>query len=194
LEKLDLLGYKVSWRVLDASNFGLAQARKRIFIVGAKKSNISLENFPLIKRPLKNFLQKGINGKPLSISKVLFEKYSPKNLYGKSIKDKRGGKNNIHSWDLELKGDVSTAQKIILEKILRARRNKKWGELKGIKWMDGMPLTIQEIKTFHNEKELKPLLDDLVKISPLLKKEELVNQYAYLEKTYPKAITLLLVS
>jgi len=29
--------------------------------------------------------------------------------------------------------------------------------------MDGMPLTIQEIKTFHNEKDLKPLLEDLVK-------------------------------
>lgn len=162
LEKLDLLGYKVSWRVLDASNFGLAQARKRIFIVGAKKSKISLENFPLIKTPLKNFLQKGIKGKPLAISENLFQKYSPKQLYGKSIKDKRGGKDNIHSWDLELKGVVSTPQKIILEKLLRARRNKKWGELKGIQWMDGMPLTIQEIKTFHNEKDLKPLLDDLV--------------------------------
>jgi DNA (cytosine-5)-methyltransferase 1 len=163
LEKLDLLGYKVSWKVLDASNFGLAQARKRIFIVGTRKSKISLEDFPLIRTPLKNFLQKGVNSKPLSISEILFKKYTPEQLYGKSIKDKRGGKDNIHSWDIGLKGDISTAQKIILEKILRARRNKKWAEIKGIQWMDGMPLTIQEIKTFHNEKDLKPLLEDLVK-------------------------------
>jgi DNA (cytosine-5)-methyltransferase 1 len=163
LEKLDLLGYKVSWKVLDASNFGLAQARKRIFIVGTKKSKITLDDFPLIKTPLKNFLQKGVKSKPLSISEVLFKKYTPKQLYGKSIKDKRGGKDNIHSWDIGLKGDVSTAQKIILEKILRARRNKKWAEIKGIQWMDGMPLTIEEIKTFHNEKDLKLLLEDLVK-------------------------------
>jgi DNA (cytosine-5)-methyltransferase 1 len=163
LEKLDLLGYKVSWKVLDASNFGLAQARKRIFIVGAKKNKISLDDFPLVRLPLKNFLQKGIKTKPLAISKVLFKKYTPKQLYGKSIKDKRGGNDNIHSWDLELKGDVSLAQKIVLEKILRARRNKKWADLKGIQWMDGMPLTIKEIKTFHNERDLELLLDDLVK-------------------------------
>ena len=48
-------------------------------------------------------------------SKLLFEKFSPKQLYGKSIKDKRGGKDNIHSWDLGLKGEVSLAQKIISE-------------------------------------------------------------------------------
>lgn len=163
LDKLETLGYKVTWKVLNASNFGLAQARKRIFIVGTKKYQISLDNFPLIQHPLINFLEKGVKSKSLDISKLLFEKFTPKQLYGKSIKDKRGGKDNIHSWDLGLKGEVSLAQKIILEKMLRARRNKKWAELKGIEWMDGMPLTIEEIRSFHNENNLKKSLDDLVK-------------------------------
>ena len=34
LEKLQQLGYQVTWQVLDAQHFGLAQSRKRIFIVG----------------------------------------------------------------------------------------------------------------------------------------------------------------
>ncbi len=163
LDKLETLGYRVTWKVLNASNFGLAQARKRIFIIGTKKHYIHLDNFPLVQQPLKYFLEKGVKSKPLEISKLLFEKFSPKQLYGKSIKDKRGGKDNIHSWDLGLKGEVSLAQKIILEKMLRARRNKKWAELKGIEWMDGMPLTIEEIRSFHNESNLKKSLDDLVK-------------------------------
>ncbi len=37
----------------------------------------------------------------------LLGKYSYNELYGKSIKDKRGGIENIHSWDIELKGKVS---------------------------------------------------------------------------------------
>lgn len=162
LEKLKELGYKTTWKVLDASNFGLAQARKRIFIVGTKKSSLSLSDFQPNRIPLKEFLEKGVSAAPLKISEVLFEKYKPKQLYGKSIKDKRGGKNNIHSWDIELKGSVTDEQKILLDKLLRARRNKKWGEIKGITWMDGMPLTIEEIKSFHNVKNLKNMLDDLV--------------------------------
>ena len=162
LKRLNELGYKTNWKVLDASNFGIAQARKRIFIVGTKLNHISLDDFPINQIPLKNFLEQGILSNPLKISDVLFKKFKPTQLYGKSIKDKRGGSDNIHSWDIELKGKVNNEQKLVLEKILRARRNKKWGELKGIVWMDGMPLTIEEIKTFCNIGNLKKLLDDLV--------------------------------
>jgi DNA (cytosine-5)-methyltransferase 1 len=162
LKRLNELGYKTNWKVLDASNFGIAQARKRIFIVGTKLNHISLDDFPINQIPLKNFLEQGILSNPLKISDVLFKKFKPTQLYGKSIKDKRGGSDNIHSWDIELKGKVNNEQKLVLEKILRARRNKKWGELKGIVWMDGMPLTIEEIKTFCNISNLKKLLDDLV--------------------------------
>ena len=59
LDKLETLGYRVTWKVLNASNFGLAQARKRIFIIGTKKHYIHLDNFPLVQQPLKYFLEKG---------------------------------------------------------------------------------------------------------------------------------------
>ena len=160
LRKLD---YEVTWKVLDSSEFGLAQQRKRIFIVGTRSNKVSLNNFERKKVPLKNILEKDL---PLEKSKtidLLLKHYSLRDLPGKSLKDKRGGTNNIHSWDIELKGKTTQAQKELLNELLKARRNKKWGDVKNIVWMDGMPLTLKEIKTFYTHPKLKILLDDLVK-------------------------------
>lgn len=162
LEKLNSLGYKVNWRIFDAKNFGLAQSRKRVFIVGSKFKEVNLDSFEINKKVLGDILE---NNKPTMKSKMidlLLSKYKISDLYGKSVKDKRGGDNNIHSWDLELKGHVSIEQKKLLGKIMRARRNKKWAEKKGINWMDGMPLTLDEIETFYQHPELIDMLEDLV--------------------------------
>ncbi len=161
LEKLHELNYNVNYRILDAKDFGLAQTRKRVFIVGTKSKTISLNNFPLIHTKLKDVLE---SGKPVmnnKLSKLLLYHFSIKELYGKSVKDKRGGKNNIHSWDIGLKGEVSLEQRNLLKLILLSRRNKKWAELKGIEWMDGMPLTLNEISTFYQHPNLQEFLDDL---------------------------------
>jgi len=161
LEKLHELNYNVNYRILDAKDFGLAQSRKRVFIVGTKSKTISLNNFPLIHTKLKDVLE---SGKPVmnnKLSKLLLSHFSIKELYGKSVKDKRGGKNNIHSWDIGLKGEVSLEQRNLLKLILLSRRNKKWAELKGIEWMDGMPLTLNEISTFYQHPNLQEFLDDL---------------------------------
>ena len=93
---------------------------------------------------------------------LVMKHYSVEELYGKSVKDKRGGDNNIHSWDIEYKGKVSDEQKILLNAILKERRKKKWAEEFGIEWMDGMPLTIEQIRTFYNKSELETMLSDLV--------------------------------
>ena len=100
-------------------------------------------------------------------TKLLSDKFTANELFGKSIKDKRGGTNNIHSWDLEIKGKVSNPQKEILELILKKRRYKKWAEAKGIDWMDGMPLTTEEIETFYKGENLQQDLDVLTKMGYL---------------------------
>jgi len=46
---------------------------------------------------------------------------------------------------------------------LKERRKKKWAEEYGIDWMDGMPLTIEHIRTFYNHEQLEAMLSDLVK-------------------------------
>lgn len=162
LNSLNELGYQVTWKVFNASEYGLAQARKRIFIVGSLESEINLENFPKKNVFIKDILENGLDTIDNEFIRLIFKHYKPNDLYGKSIKDKRGGKHNIHSWDLGSKGSVTTRQKELLEALMRARRNKKWAALKGIAWMDGMPLTIKEIQTFFDDVFLKQMLEDLV--------------------------------
>lgn len=162
------LGYQVSWKVLDSVNFGVPQSRKRIFIVGTKKNKVSLDNFTPTFKVLKDVLEKGKETMDTDFTRKLLSHFSIKELYGKSIKDKRGGENNIHSWDIGIKGECSKEQVILLNKLFKARRKKQWAIEIGIDWMDGMPLTLKQIQTFapsnnlFESYDLKGMLDDLV--------------------------------
>ncbi len=179
LAVLEQLGYQVTWKVLNALDFGVPQERKRIFILGHLQQAIALEFEAVPLKRLGDLLETGLPVLDSAFTQKVFKHYRPKDLYGKSIKDKRGGADNIHSWDLELKGDVSVIQKRLLEMLLRERRKRHWAIQKGITWMDGMPLTLEEISTFFysqglfDQFNLQELLDDLV-------------QKGYLEFEHPK--------
>lgn len=173
LDTLTDLGYKVSWEVLNAKNFGIAQDRKRIYIVGTLLHKPILDNFNYKAANLESILEQGLPLSNSSFVKLLLAHYSVNQLYGKSIKDKRGGKNNIHSWDIDYKGVISDEEKSLLNKILKERRKKKWAEMYGIQWMDGMPLTIDFIRTFYDAPNLEGMLEHLVSLK-------------YLRKEYPK--------
>ncbi len=179
ISNLSALGYHTSWRVLDAKNHGVPQSRRRTYIVGRRDSSVNINQANFKKRcpRMKDILEDGLEVMNTDFTKKLLHHYSVSDVIGKSIKDKRGGPSNIHSWDIHLKGRVSNVQKKILNKLLRERRKKHWAEKKGIKWMDGMPLTLNEILTFIDcKKDLLQLhLDDLV-----------VKGYLRLE--YPKKV------
>lgn len=163
LTKLENLGYNVQWRLLECQKFGVPQLRKRVFIVGTLNTAVNLDNFPVENKVVADVLE---TGKPLldsHFTRCLLKHYAPTDLYGKAIKDKRGGDNNIHSWDIGLKGEVTPEQKLIIEKLFRERRKKVYAEQIGIDWMDGMPLTLEQISKFCPNENLKELLDDLVK-------------------------------
>lgn len=162
LAHLDALGYKVSWRVLNAKHFGVPQERKRIYIVGTFKEQPDISGFKHTSKVLGDVLEKGLTTEYSKFIDNLLKHYSIDELAGKSIKDKRGGENNIHSWDLETKGAVSKSQRELLNLMLKERRKKKWAYEYGIDWMDGMPLTISQIRTFFDVPELEDLLNDLV--------------------------------
>ena len=162
LQHLDALGYHVNWKVLNAKNFEVPQDRKRIYIVGTKKEKPSLENFAVKHKKLGDVLETGLPVSNSRFTELLLSHYTVEELYGKSIKDKRGGDNNIHSWDIEYKGPISPRQIELLNKMLKERRKKKWAEIYGIDWMDGMPLTIDFIRTFFDDPNLEEMLEDLV--------------------------------
>ena len=171
------LGYKTSWKVFDSLEFGLPQSRKRIFIVGTKDERITLAGNEPRFSALENILEKGLPTLKTEFTDKLLSHFSLEDLYGKSMKDKRGGDNNIHSWDIEIKGSVSKQQAEILNQLFKQRRKKQWAEEIGIDWMDGMSLTLEQINTFIDlpKDKLKKLLDDL-------------TQKGYLKLEHPKKL------
>ncbi|WP_163411604.1 DNA (cytosine-5-)-methyltransferase [Flavobacterium ajazii] len=203
LDKLENeLGYNVSWKVFDSLEFGLPQSRKRIFIVGTKNETIDLSGNEPKYNKLESIFEKGLPTINSDFTNKLFSHLELKDLYGKSIKDKRGGENNIHSWEIGLKGEISKEQSILLNKLFRERRKKQWASEIGIDWMDGMALTLQQINTFIDcsENELFLMLEDLTKKGYLkfefpkkLIKEETENgikTYRVYDETKPKGYNI----
>ncbi|MCL2865814.1 MAG: DNA (cytosine-5-)-methyltransferase [Lachnospiraceae bacterium] len=175
ISTLEDLGYHVTYGVLDARDFGLAQARRRIYIVGSLSAAPSFDFPENEKVMLENIIEKEVSGSHTVFTDKLLSHFKLEEVIGKQIKDKRGGVNNIHSWDFELKGVVSDEQKVLLDLMLKQRRNKKWADVIGIDWMDGMPLTVEMISEFYQNDNLKEMLDDLV-------------EKGYLAYEYPKKL------
>lgn len=169
ISSLESLDYKVEWRLLECQNFGVPQLRKRVFIVGTKDKHVDLDNFNKETKVVGDILEHNMPLVDTHFTRCLLKRFKPEELHGKAIKDKRGGVNNIHSWDIGLKGEITEEQKVLVEKLFKERRKKHWAEEIGIKWMDGMPLTVEQISTFHNSDNLKEMLDDLVEKGYLVK-------------------------
>lgn len=163
IDRLTSLGYKFDFRVLNSRYFGVPQERKRIYIVGSDSAKPNLDNFPIRESKLGDILESGLPTSDTPFTRTLLKHFTIEQLYGKSIKDKRGGETNIHSWDLEIKGNVTSEQRRLLDTILTERRKKKWAEIIGIDWMDGMPLTLEQIRTFFDVPELETMLEDLTR-------------------------------
>ena len=159
----DDLKFNVSWAVLNAADYGIPQRRKRIYIVGCKKKfgNINLQFDKQPEVGTRAFIEHGLPCLDNKFAKVLLSKYKAEDLHGKALKDKRGGARNIHSWDIEKKGAVSDTQKKLLNKLVCERRQHRWADIIGIEWMDGMPLTEQQIATFFPHPKLHQMLEDL---------------------------------
>ncbi len=169
------LGYKLDYKVLNSCDFGLPQERKRIYIVGSLIGKPNLDKFECHHATIGSILEHGLCTLETPFIKQLLSLYTIEQLYGKSIKDKRGGSTNIHSWDIELKGALSQRQKELMNTLMTERRKKKWAEIIGIDWMDGMPLTAKQIHTFFPDDKLNDMLIDL-------------TRKGYLKYEYPKKL------
>lgn len=165
---LERLGYEVSCNLLDSKEFGLPQSRKRVYIVGTLDKKINLEGFEQREAVLGDILQHGLPTIDTEFTRHLFANYTAQEVVGKSIKDKRGGKNNIHSWDIDLKGATSPEEKELLNRLLLERRKKHWADVIGIKWMDGMPLSEEQIRTFYDVPDLHDILEHLTDMGYLV--------------------------
>lgn len=168
IHSLETMGYEVNWKVLDAQNFGLAQKRNRIYIVGTLKEKISLEKFKKKNNSFGRIQERGLPTVDDEFTRSLLSIYQPQELYGKSIKDKRGGEKNIHSWELGIRGQTTVEEKDLLNRLLKERRKKHWAKDIGIDWMDGMPLTAEQIRTFYDSDLLDDMLQNLINLGYLV--------------------------
>jgi DNA (cytosine-5)-methyltransferase 1 len=181
LKKLfEEIGYFVNYKKLNSNNFGCPQSRERVYIVCTKDKVFDFEK---IKYKEKVNLESIIDYSNITsnldprFSKKILELHKENSIYGSKLGDKRGGENNIHSWDLGLNGKLSKDEKLLINEIMLQRRKKHWAINKNIVWMDGMPLTYEEIQTFHKSDNLKKMLDNLVNMNYLRleKPKDLIN-------------------
>mgnify|MGYP006088177813 CR=1 FL=1 len=174
-EEFNNIGYFVSYKKLNATDFGVPQNRERVFIVCSLEKHVDLDKIEHVNP--ENTLNSIIdyNAKYSDIESNFANKimglHSQTPLFGYKMQDKRGGKNNIHSWDIGVNGVLAMRERDLMKKIMTERRKKHWAEKKNIVWMDGMPLTLSEISTFVDDANLKQMLDNLI-----------VKKYLRLEK------------
>jgi DNA (cytosine-5)-methyltransferase 1 len=164
--EFNTIGYMVSYKKLNAIDFGVPQHRERVFIVCSLEKKIDLDNIVTNpKTKLSSIIDKKATYTDIdsTFATHILELHSHQPLFGYKMQDKRGGKNNIHSWDIGLNGKLTIDERNLMNKIMTERRKKHWADKKKIVWMDGMPLTFEEIYTFYDHIHLKDMLDHLVK-------------------------------
>lgn len=165
-EEFNNLGYFVSYKKLNAIDFGVPQNRERVFIVCSLEKKVDLDKIEYInqKNTLNNIIDYTAKYSDIesNFANKIMELHSQTPLFGYKMQDKRGGQNNIHSWDIGLNGVLTIRERELMNKIMTERRKKHWAKKKNIVWMDGMPLTLSEISTFVNDTNLKQMLDNLV--------------------------------
>jgi DNA (cytosine-5)-methyltransferase 1 len=171
LNTLKEIGYKVSYKILNAKDFDIPQLRERIFIVGTINKEISLDFEPQNNRVIKDILcpnlYEEVNEDSFFNQQIKLNYKNIFNLHGKILLDKRNSPNYIHSWDLGLLGDINEEEKKLLNLISFQRRKKKWQKEKDITHNEGVPLTLEDILTFYTHPNLKKMLQHLVELKYL---------------------------
>lgn len=176
LNSLQGLGYHVAWKVLDAAEHGVPQARKRIYIVAFRDREVN---------PFASLAA----SKPVTVGEILESDPDPSLVCSESFTaavqnhfngdlsrvegcrfaDKRGGERNIHSWDLGLRGECSEAEKKFMVELLKNRRRAVFRQGRP---GDDQKLTRAQIATFHQDSDLDSLLASLLKKGYLNRDEE----------------------
>lgn len=174
-EHLENLGYAVSHKVLDGTDFGVPQARKRAFVcavLGDEPIDMGAVKESDDKKTLGDIMERGLPALGGDYMNSLLSKRNAKDLAGYIITDKRRGDKTLHSWDFGMHGEVSEDEKFVLETLLSEHRKRKYAEQLGVKWRDGMPLNEEQLveATGFDSKKLVPLLDSLTEKGYLMRK------------------------
>jgi DNA (cytosine-5)-methyltransferase 1 len=79
IQVLELLDYKVNYRVLNALNFGLPQKRERVFIVGLRNgASFSWSKREVARKPLDDILEEHVNKKYFVSERIKNKRFAKK--------------------------------------------------------------------------------------------------------------------
>ena len=184
INSLHSLGYKVEYRLLNSSNFNVAQNRVRIYIIGIldedfqikiqsdtgvidshnfiqRNGQISLfddkKDFAVVKDVLEtNPSEKYFCSETFTeqLKKVIGNDLAK--LHGYRLIDTRNG-NSIHSWELGIKGDCTDDEIEFMNILIANRRKKIFGT-----HQDGKALTKQQIQTFYSKDNFETVTASLI--------------------------------
>ena len=174
LERVKEAGYHASYHVINSHDYGVAQNRVRIYIIGFREKKY-FDRFSLPKQiekrtTLAHILDIKLQDKePRNVQRDLFGNpiqqrqmsLSSKNGFNDYFlfNDLRNGHTTIHSWDII---DTTERQKEICLLILKNRRKSQFGLL------DGNPLLLKQLKSIDPSIS-KEELNELVNLSILKK-------------------------
>jgi DNA (cytosine-5)-methyltransferase 1 len=159
---LKSLGYNIKFLRCSATDFGLAQLRKRIFMIawmGNKDVDFTIEAGP--EKTLQEALD-GVNSlpnqdhiKPITDPHVL--KLATYIKPGQKLCNVRGGERSVHTWDLpEVFGSVTTEESYLLEKIKELRR-----KIRLRKNGDADPVLVSDLQS-NCYFPVEPVLNELI--------------------------------
>lgn len=178
LNRIRQAGYSVNSYILNSYDYGAAQSRVRVYIVGFKESKF-YNNFrvpsPLDHKTkladilglkvsdidaVEEILQKNLFGEVIPIKSMSLSSKNGFNDYF-LFNDLRNGDTTVHSWDII---DTTERQKDICYLLLRNRRKSRYGKL------DGNPLSLAHFKSLDPTISQKEL-DELIKLGILAVEE-----------------------
>ena len=166
IQLFEEMNYNVYYKKLNSKDFGCPQSRERVYIICTLNKCLDFDKLFTLssKKVLRDVID--YNDKTSNIDANFVQKLiklaKNREIQGCKISDKRGGDNNIHSWELEYNGHITNDEINLMNSIMLERRKKHWATKKNITWMDGMPLTYEDIQTFFKHDALREMLNNLV--------------------------------
>lgn len=183
MDKLHNLGYGTYDLLQNSSNFGVPQNRVRLYIVGIlgatpemrlmtdlgasdshkyKRNTMELSLFNEKPRcRVGDVMEPEVNEKYFCSAKfqqMLHEAVGEdlSLLHGYRLIDYRGGQ-SLHSWELGMKGKCSDAEIRFMNALIQNRRKPIFGNEQ-----DGKKLTLEQIKTFYTDSDIKEVVASLL--------------------------------
>lgn len=128
---LRALGYQTNEMLLDSSDFGVAQKRRRVIMVAWRTGALSCLSFPQQGKRVLGDVLADLQGVP-NHNPVVLEKYSVDYMIatrigpGQKLTNSRSGERAIHTWDIpEVFGTTTSSERELLNHILKLRRQRR---------------------------------------------------------------------